>query len=165
MEVYKDIEGYEGLYQISDQGNLKSLNYHRSGKDKTLKPAKNQKGYLYVCLCKEGKHKIHKIHRLVAQTFIPNPNNYLEVNHKDENPANDCVNNLEWCDRKYNCNYGTRNQRSALSRSKQVMCVETGVVYPSLSEAARQLGFAKSNIVNVCNGRLKQAYGFNWKYV
>lgn len=165
MEIYKDIVGYEGLYQVSNLGNVKSLGNNKTRKDKILKPAKHSKGYLIVCLSKQGKHKLHKIHRLVAQAFIQNPNNYQQINHKDENPANNQVNNLEWCDCQYNINYGTRNQRVADSLCKQVLCIETGVVYKSIMEVEKQLGFNNSYISNACNGRCKQAYGYTWKFV
>ncbi len=157
MEIFKDIEDYEN-YQISNYGTVKSLKY---GKERILKLAKDKGGYLTVDLFKQGKHKMCKVHRLVAQAFIPNPNNYLEVNHKDENPANNRANNLEWCDRKYNINFGTRTEKC----SKQVLCLETGVVYPSTHQVERQLGFAQGYISNACNGKCKQAYGFHWCYV
>lgn len=166
-EIFKDIEGYEG-YQISNYGRVKSLKF---GKDRILKPQKDSKGYLMVWLCKEGKRKQHLVHRLVAIHFIENPNNYPMVNHRDENPLNNCVSNLEFCDAKYNSNYGTRNQRVAESNtnnpntSKPVLCVETGKIYPSAREVYRQLGFSQGNISSACRGRLKQAYGYTWKYV
>lgn len=167
MEIWKDIEGYEQLYQISNLGNVKSLGNGGSNasKDKILKPAKLKYGYLTVNLCKQGKRKQYQIHRLVAQAFIDNPNNLPEVNHKDEDKTNNYIENLEWCERKYNINYGTRNQRSAENRSKKVMCVETGVVYPSTIEVERQLGFYQQNISSACNGKYKQAYGYTWRYV
>lgn len=160
-EIWKDIEGYEGLYQISNLGNVKTLNYNHTGKEKILKPKKDKYGYLEVGLYKEGKRKIYKIHRLVAEAFIPNPNKLPEVNHKDENKTNNHITNLEFCDRKYNCNYGTRNEKL----SKQVMCLETGVVYPSTMEVQRQFGFRNSDISLTCNGKQQTAYGFHWKYV
>lgn len=171
MEIFKDIEGYEGLYQISNLGNVKSLNYGRTGKEKILKPVKNKYGYLCVGLHKQEKLKTFNIHRLVAKVFIENPNNLPQVNHKDEDKTNNAVENLEFCTREYNLAYGTHNQRSAESRinhpkqSKQVLCVETGKIYPSTRDVARQLGFSQGNISQCCNGKLKQAYGYTWKYV
>lgn len=162
MEIYKDIEGYEQLYQISNYGNVKSLKYN---KEKILKPAKLKNGYLQVTLCKEEKRKQHYIHRLVGEAFIDNPNNYKQVNHKDENPANNNVSNLEWCTNEYNINYGTRNQRVAEKTSKQVLCLETGVIYPSTQEVERQLGFLQCNISRCCTGKYKQAYGFHWSFL
>ena len=107
-EIFKDIEEYEGLYQISNLGRVKSLKY---GKERILKPAKDKKGYLYVCLYKQGKMKIYRVHRLVAQAFIPNPNNLPQVNHKDEDKTNNASSNLEFCDAKYNNNYGNHNKK------------------------------------------------------
>ena len=111
-EIWKDIEGYEGEYQISNYGNVKSLNYLRTGKERILKPGKNRGGYYYVQLYK-NKAKNHYIHRLVAQAFIKNPRNLPQVNHKDENKSNNRVDNLEWCMPIYNANYGTRNKRTS----------------------------------------------------
>lgn len=167
-EIFKSIEGYENLYQISDQGNVKSLKF---GKEKILKPVKDGKKYLCVILCKQGKQKMCKIHRLVAQAFIPNPKNLPQVNHKDEDKKNNAASNLEWCTNVYNINYGTRNERSAESNtnhpktSKQVLCIETGVIYPSTNEVRRQLGFAQCHISSACNGKRKSCGGFHWRYV
>lgn len=153
IEIFKDIEGYSGLYQISNIGNVKSLKF---GKERILKPVKDGKKYLCVNLCKQGKQKMCKVHRLVAETFIDNPNNLPQVNHKDEDKTNNASSNLEWCDCQYNIDY---------SQSKQVLCVETGKIYPSLSEVCRQLGFTQSHISNACNGKRKTAYNFHWRYV
>lgn len=169
-EIFKDIEGYEG-YQVSNYGNVKSLGNDKTRKDKILKPAKTWYGYLRVGLWKQGKRKTHFVHRLVASAFIENPNNFCELNHKDEDKTNNIVDNLEWCTRLYNHNYGTINQRIAESntnhpnKSKQVLCVETNKIYPSTMEIQRQLGFNKSAISRCCNGKLKTAYSYTWQYV
>ena len=111
-EIWKDIRGYEGKYQVSNIGNVRSLNYRGvKGKVKRLKTECNNCGYILVFLYKECKPKGYSVHRLVAEAFIPNPNNLPQVNHKDENKANNCVWNLEWCTREYNRNYGTCPQR------------------------------------------------------
>ena len=110
-ENWKDIEGYEGIYQVSDRGRVKSLNYNHTGKEKILKTRKVKERYLHVCLWKDGEYKFCFVHRLVAQAFIPNPKNYPIINHKDENPSNNCVGNLEWCSSEYNNNYGTKIER------------------------------------------------------
>lgn len=158
-EIYKDIEGYAGLYQISNHGNVKS--FHTS-KEKILKPVKDKDGYLFVGLYKQGKHKKHyKVHRLVAKAFIENPDNLPVVNHKDEDKTNNKVDNLEYCTAEYNINYGTRNQRI----SKRVLCIETGKIYQSGKQVERELGFFSSYISSACNGKLKQAYGYTWRYV
>lgn len=155
-EIFKDIEGYEGLYQVSNFGRVKSLGNDKTRKEKILKPAKNIKyGYLYIVLCKQGKRKQHLVHRLVASAFLPNPNNLPEINHRDECKTNNNCSNLEWCDRQYNIDY---------SNSKQVLCVETGKIYPSAHEAKRQLGFNNTHISSACRGRLKTYKGFHWQY-
>jgi hypothetical protein len=110
-QIWKDISGYEGLYQVSNTGKVRSLNYRHTGKTKVMKPSTNKLGYKCVNLCKDGKRKIYFIHRLVALAFIPNPNNYPIINHKDENPSNNAVWNLEWCTYEYNNNYGNRNKK------------------------------------------------------
>lgn len=167
MEIYKDIEGYEGLYQVSNLGRVKSLGNGDSNasKERILKPYKAKGDYLLVDLHKQGKRKQHLVHRLVAMAFIDNPNNLEQINHRDEDKTNNSIQNLEWCDRKHNINYGTRNQRVAEKLSKQVLCVETGVIYPSAHQVERELGFANTYISAVCIGRYKQAYGYTWRYV
>ena len=119
-EIWKDIKGYEGLYQVSNLGRIKSLpKWHRNNKNSgywskeiILKYGKDKDGYLQVMLTKNKNRRQHKIHRLVAQTFIPNPNNYPVVNHKKEfEKQNNEVDNLEWCTVKYNTNYGTAIER------------------------------------------------------
>ena len=118
-EIWKDIEGYEGYYQISNMGRVKSLERtvrcnrgYRTVPEKILEGSKNTYGYLQVELCQEAKKNYCTIHRLVAQAFLDNSEGYKEINHKDEDKTNNCVENLEWCDRSYNTNYGTRNQRA-----------------------------------------------------
>ena len=168
MEVWKDIVGYEGLYQVSDWGNVRSLNYNHTGKTRLLKPAKDSRGYLYVCLSKGGKQKFMSVHRLVAKAFIPNPLNLPVINHRDENPANNVVDNLEWCTQKYNVNYGTCGAKKAAKLSKVVLQYDKSGNFvrewPSTMEVQRQKGFASSYISACCLGKLKSAYGFIWKY-
>ena len=102
----KDVVGYEGLYAVTSCGKVWSYR-----NEKFLKPRDNGNGYLFVNLYKNGGYKPKQIHRLVAEAYIPNPDNLPQVNHKDENKANNCLQNLEWCDAKYNSNYGTRNEK------------------------------------------------------
>jgi hypothetical protein len=116
-EIWIDINGYEGLYLISNYGRVKSLNYLHHGIVKILKQG-IRNGYSYVTLQKNGNIKKEYVHRLVASAFIKNPLNYPEVNHKDEVKTHNCVENLEWCDKKYNCNYGTRNDRISKTRKR-----------------------------------------------
>lgn len=114
-EIWKDIEGYEGKYQVSNFGQVKSM----IGQEKVLHPKKHRNGHLQIGLHKDKKRKTMYIHRLVAQAFIPNPDNLPCVNHKDENPNNNNVDNLEWCTQKYNCNYGTRVDRIMETKKQQ----------------------------------------------
>ena len=124
FEEWKDIPGYEGLYQVSNTGKIKGLPrvtvQNQILQERILIPGVINNGYLQITLHKNGEHKNFLVHRLVANAFIPNPKNLPEVNHKDEDKTNCNSDNLEWCTRKYNLNYGTRNQRSAESRRKKV---------------------------------------------
>lgn len=158
-EIFKDIEGYENLYQISNHGRVKSLGNDKTRKEKILKLTKYNNGYLMVILSKQGKVKHFLVHRLVSEAFIPNPDNLSCVNHKDENKMNNTIQNLEWCDYKYNNNYGTRTEKT----SKKVLCVETGVVYPSVKEAKEKTKL--HSIDAVCRGMRKTCGNFHWKYV
>lgn len=124
-QYWKDIEGYEGLYQVSNTGKVRSLNYRRTGETKVLKPSTSKLGYKSVNLCKDGKNKGYLVHRLVALAFIPNPNNYPVVNHKDENPSNNTVWNLEWCTQEYNINYGNCKQKIKEAKSDNVLHIDT----------------------------------------
>lgn len=184
-EEWKDIEGYEGLYQISNLGRVKSLEriVERIGKGKILvneriRNVTNCRGYLQVKLFKNKKYRMFFVHRLVAQAFIPNPNNYPEVNHKDENKENNRVDNLEWCTTEYNCNYGTRNERTSANmkgvhinrkdQSKEVIQYDLDGNeidrFPSIGELKRLFNYADSNIISCCKGKHKTAYGYIWRY-
>ena len=181
MEQYKDIEGYEGIYQVSNEGNVKSLNYNHTGNERILRPAVNRSnGYLQVILWKDCKRKHHQVHRLVASAFIDNLDNLPQVNHKDECKTNNCVDNLEWCTCEYNQNYGTRNQRISETHTNGKLSIPIDMLtkdgelirtFPSLHEAERWLranGFPKarqSAISSCCKGKLyKSCYGFKWRY-
>ena len=159
-EVWKDIKGYEGQYQISSLGRVKSLKYNNTKESKLLQQSLIN-NYYSVCLWKRKKGKQHRIHRLVAETFIPNPDNLPEVNHIDENKLNNNVENLEWCSSKYNCNYGARNKKL----SKPVQCVETGIIYSSILDAGKQTGINHTHLGDVARGKRKTAGGYHWKYI
>ena len=107
MEEWKEIPGYEGLYEVSNMGNVRNVR-----RNTLLRLTKTNKGYIQVGLSKNGILTVLKVHRLVAQAFLPNPDNLPMINHKDEDKTNNRVENLEWCDHKYNMNYGTRNIRA-----------------------------------------------------
>ena len=181
MEHWKAIAGYEGLYEVSDLGRVKSLNYNHTGIEKILKPGKNQGGYLAVILCKDGKHKYMRVNRLVAQAFLPNPLNLPQVNHRDEDKLNNAASNLEWCTASYNINFGTRNRRVAeavakanrnkpklSNRPKPVQQLDKQgnllATFPSTHEAERITGIRHGNICQCCLGRYKSAGGFVWKF-
>lgn len=163
-EIWRDIDGYEGLYQISNKGRVKSL---YKGSERILNPDIDT-GYYRIVLYNDSVKKHFLLHRLVAQAFIPNPYNLPEVNHKDENKKNNCVYNLEWCDRRYNNNYGTRNERVGDSQSKPIFQYSKSGDFirewKSAHEVERVLGIDQGNISKCCKGKLKSAGGFVWKY-
>ena len=145
MEDWKPIKDFE-VYLVSNLGNVYST---KSKKKMHLHKMKN--GYMHINLSKNNKKHSFYVHRLVANAFIPNPKNLPQVNHKDENKENNCVSNLEWCSNQYNQNYGTLSQRKsenlkAKCNGNEVLCVETGVVFPSIKEASRVLGVCSSEI-------------------
>ena len=164
-EIWKDIKDYEGLYQVSNWGRVKSIKF---GKERILKQHINIKGgYYYVCLLKNGKHKNYYVHRLVAEAFIPNSYNLPQVNHRDENKLNNNVDNLEWCTNEYNHNYGTINERISQSQSKPVLQYDLNgnliKEWKSVNECGRN-GFNQGDICKCCNGKRKTAKGFIWVY-
>ena len=173
METWRDILGYEGQYMVSDQGRIKSLErkVKYSHGERTIpeqiKKTDNLRGYQKVLLWNGGVSKHYQVHRLVAQAFIPNPDNLPQVNHKDENPSNNTVENLEWCSAKYNCNYGTAIKRRAEKQGKPILCVELNKVFLSVGEAERWIGKdnAQRNLWLCCNKKRKTAYGYHWQYV
>ena len=120
-EIWKDVAGYEGLYKVSNKGNVRSVarkdSIGRKCGGRTRKHFCREGGYPEISLYKDGLRKQKLIHRLVAEAFISNPNDFPEVNHKDENKKNNCVENLEWCTSEYNTNYGTLIER--LSKKSQ----------------------------------------------
>lgn len=156
MEIWKDVVGYEGKYQVSNLGRVKSLNYNRTGKEQILKTQTNRYGYLYVCL--GSNHNKVRIHRLVAEAFIPNPYNLPEVNHKDLNRANNVVDNLEWATREYNIDYSH-------STPVEQLTMEGTVVknWKSIREADRH-GFVRSAVWECCKGKRPHYKGFLWRY-
>lgn len=171
MEIWKDVVGYEGTYKVSNLGRVRGMY------GKILRPLVRRHGYLSVFLYGKGnnarKYKQFSIHRLVAEAFVENPNGYAEVNHLDEDKTNNRADNLEWCDHKYNTNYGTAQKRRAEKRrngpkSRPVDQLDMDGNYiqtfPSMAEAKRLYGFAQSNIFYAINGRYAHAYGYKWRY-
>lgn len=181
-EIWKNIEGYEGLYECSNYGNIKSLAMDvkmpngglRHYDERILKPRVDKYGYLYINLSKNGKIKTFKIHRLVAQTFLDNPNNLPCVNHKDENKLNNIPENLEYCTVAYNNSYGTRTERMKRfgknhHRSKSILQIDKDTdeiirEWDSGMDIQRELGYSQTNISACCRGIYNQAYGFKWRY-
>lgn len=166
-EIWKTVV-YDGKtyeeYEVSNYGRVRSL---KLGKVKLLKSI-SVGGYLYVALSENGKKKRCYIHRLVAYAFIENDDieNKTQVNHIDEDKTNNCVENLEWVTPKENVNHGTCIERSAKTRGKRVICVETQVVYDSVYDAERQNGISHGNICRCCqkiNGH-KTCGGYHWEY-
>ena len=160
MEIWKDIVGYEGCYQVSNLGRVKSLFYNIKGIEKILKPVKCTNGYLSIHLHKAGKRKCYLSHRLVAEAFIPNPDSLPQVNHKDENITNNIADNLEWCSPKYNANFGSRNKRVAEKLSKKICCIETNRIFNSITQAAKELGLKKGIFQQFVEEYKKLVVGF-----
>ena len=183
FEIWRDIKGFEGLYQVSNLGRVRTVSHKvlmTDGRvytvnEKILTGDKSNNGYLAVHLWYKGKSKHLYIHRLVAETFIPNPNNLPCINHKDEDKTKNCVDNLEWCSYEYNANYGTRTQRIAdrqknNKRSKRVLQydLDGNLIreWPSLKEIWREMNYTRSIICKCCQHkpRNKTAYGYRWEY-
>lgn len=167
IEIYKDIKGFEGKYQVSNLGNVKSLrrtdNMGRIVKEKILSPYCDKKGIKYKSvILNDGKNtKCKMIHRLVAETFLPNQRKLNCVNHKDENKNNNNINNLEWCTIKYNNIYGSRLEKIR----KPVLNVDTGEAFNSITELCNKYKYDKSFIVRCLKGKTKLAYGQKFIYI
>ena len=179
MEEWKDVKGYEGLYQVSDLGNVRSLNYNRTGKVKELKPS-TKNGYYFILLHKDGTRKNAYIHRLVAESFINNDDDLLVVNHIDGNKLNNSVDNLEWCTYSDNLVHAYNNELREINydnikiahkaREKRIKCTTTGEEFNSFKEASERYGICRSSISFCCAGRYKYAGKLNgeklhWEYI
>lgn len=177
-EVWKDIAGYEGLYQVSNLGNVRSLNWRNTKTAKNLFLKPHNKGYLQVELAKNGTKKSFVVHRLVANAFLNNPLGYTEVNHKDENKKNNNAKNLEWCDRSYNVLYSIKNRKNADHRKyfgrksknadiKVQQIAKDGTVVKTWSNSREVFiltGMSDWSISECCRGNRKTAYGYFWRY-
>ena len=167
VEIWRDIKDYEGLYQVSNWGRVKSLNYRNTGKEGILNGIEDGRGYLYVHLCNDDGVKKKKIHRLVAEAFIPNPENKPEVDHIDRNKLNNNLSNIRWADREIqNNNRNLSNMVKKFSKPVLQFTLDGEFVreWESTIEIYRELGYSQGNISSCCLGRLKSAYGFKWKY-
>lgn len=179
-EIWKDIKDFEGLYQISNYGRVKclpkyiySLGYPQLRKEKISKLQCNKYGYMQTTLYKNHKPKTFTIHRLVAETFLENPNNLPCVNHKDEDKTNNYIENLEWCTHKYNDNYGTRGKR--ISEKHLLKGVKKAIIqydlqgnfikeWNSLTIACKELHYNINYISLCCNNKRKSYNGYKWKF-
>ena len=183
-EIWKDIEGYEGLYQVSTKGRVKSLERKTLTKTGILLKTEehildgniDRYGYCRVHLFNQNCDKTFLVHRLVAKAFIPNPLNLPSINHKNEIKTDNCVENLEWCTVKYNDNYGNRNKRMSATQRKRRPLFNRPVIqysldgkeiarYDSAYYAAKVTGVLAGSITSVCRGRFSQTGGYRWKYV
>lgn len=190
QEIWIPVEGYEDRYEVSNTGKVRSLNYHMTGKTKELKPITEGKGYLMVGLCRDGKMKWGKIHRLVATAFIPNPENKREVNHKDGNKKNNHVDNLEWATASENMKHAfsmglkkadkewgrilgkTYGKESGRKHAKMIrkpvwaINVNSGFIaeFESAAMVEKILGIDHSTVPRVCTGHQKTAKGYRFLY-
>ena len=173
MEIWKDIIGYEGLYQVSNKGNVKNKQ-----RNKYLVPKKNNRGYLGIELTNEKHRKMFLIHRLVAQSFISNPKRLPNVNHKDENPKNNSVENLEWCSQSYNVLYSMQKQgknsikKNGVARNsknkdthKSIKNIEKNIVFENSLQIKQKYGYKQSSILDCCRGKRKTAYSYHWQFI
>ena len=165
IEEWKDIKGYEGLYQVSNLGRVKSF---QDGSERILKRGTHRYCYMMIVLCKHGKVKNFRIHPLVAEAFITNPEHKPQVNHIDEDKTNNAASNLEWVTAKENVNHGTRNQRSSKKQGMKIKAIDIATgewnEYHSQGECARQLGIKQPNINMCLKGKLKHVGGYIFEY-
>lgn len=179
IEVWNYIKGYEGCYQVSNLGRIRSVernvprgNHTLHVKERILIPGTDKDGYKFVLLSLNGKQRPYKIHRLVASSFIENKNNLPIINHKNEIKSDNRALNLEWCNCKYNIRYGTAIRRMIETQTKKfgksVLAIDKNGnvinVFNSTRLAAREMGLDSSSIRRVCHGKNKTAGGYSWKY-
>lgn len=178
MEIWKDVVGYEGYYQVSNLGNVKSVDRviysdklhigtKRELKGKLLKPYINKHGYLALALTKNGNEKLMRVHRLVTEAFIDNPNNYDQVNHIDGDKTNNKVENLEWCNNQYNVIHAYENglikhySRQINQYDLKGNYIQT---FESLAKACKEVNGNRANIIKCIKGQINNAYGYKWRY-
>lgn len=181
-EIWKPVVGYEGLYEVSNQGNVRSLNYRHHGKISVLKQAKIPQGYMFVYLSKNKKRKMFYVHRLVGQAFLENPYNYPEINHINEKQGDNRVDNLEWCSSKYNTNYSRKkhperyftsykgertNKKTKYSLLTVNQLTKDGELikqWNNVAEIVREMKYNNFAITECCKGKRKTAYGYKWEF-
>lgn len=176
IEEWRSVVGFEGYYEVSNYGRVRSLDrttVYKNGRvhqtaGRVLSISLNGDGYRKTIFSVNGVHTTPRVCRLVAMAFIPNPDNLPQVNHKDENKLNDCVGNLEWCDSKYNMNYGTAPQRRGEKRRIPVdqFTLDGEFVrrWPCAAVAERETGACHSHITRCCKGKLRKTNGYVWRY-
>lgn len=163
-EIWKDVIGFEGIYQVSNLGHIKSM--PRQGtKGGLLQGHSDIRGYINVTLRKNGLQYTQKLHRLVAEAFIPNPDLLPEVNHINEIKDDNRVENLEWCTSAYNHEYGTRTQRASTHCGKPIRCIETGIEYTGAKWAANILHLDPSGITKALKNPHRTCGGYHWEYI
>lgn len=178
MEIWKDVVGYEGYYQVSNLGNIRSVDRviysdklhigtKRKLDGKMLKPYVNAHGYLALTLTKNGKEKSLRVHRLVAEAFIKNPNNYDQINHIDGNKTNNKVENLEWCNNQHNVIHAYKNglTKHYSKRIKQYDLKGNYIqTFESIAKACEEVNGKNANIIKCAKGYINSAYGYKWRY-
>lgn len=172
MEIWKDVQGFEGYYQVSNQGRIKSLsrkvkcgvsNFYMT-REIILSPSLDKKGYYRVNLSKNSQRKTCLVHVLVASAFIPNPESKPQVNHKNGIKTDNTENNLEWATNQENIQHAYNN--GLHPNGKRVLCVDTGKIYMTASEAGRDIGLLDPTPVQlVCRGKRRRTKGLRFKYI
>lgn len=180
-EVWKDIKGYEGLYQVSNKGRVKSLSRTVSRKrfgdyekpESILKNQKHSGGYMKVSLCADNKITNKFVHRLVGEAFLEKIESQDQINHKNEDKTDNNTGNLEWCDGFYNNNYGTKTERQKDSeylkgkmKAVRGVNIKTGetLIFESVKSTETK-GFKRRGVRNCLNGENKQHHGYRWEYI
>lgn len=169
IDEWKPIKDFCGYY-INRNGEVKSTNAFKGTKEIILKGSISNKGYKIVSLMNNGKVYSRTIHKLLAQAFIPNPDNLPCINHKDGNKLNNSLDNLEWCDYGYNESeaYRLKLKRPRIKEKQLFQKDKKGniiAIWNSVNELERLFGYSTGNICEVCNGNRKTAYGYRWEYV
>ena len=175
-EVWKDIPGYEGLYQVSNRGNVRSLNWNGTKTTKNINQKPHKNGYRQVLLSKDGVRKMFTVHRLVALVFIPNPNELPQINHIDEDKTNNDVSNLEWCSAQYNVRYSIQRRSPRTEKSTRKSKYHNKAiaqlsfddeiirVWQGTSELRSSGQLSVPDILRCCRGERKTTSGFKWQF-